>query len=84
MAGLAPLRDEVAPPRRPAPDRGRGRPRKEPEEEPLPAPPIIPPVTPIERRAVDYSDLEQAMTVMDEAIRRTRQGLRSIGGVGPV
>ena len=42
LAGLAPLRDEVAPPRRPEPGRGRGRPpaiRIEAEPPPAPPPP---------------------------------------------
>jgi hypothetical protein len=80
MAGLAPLRDEVAPPRQPEPGRGRGRP---PaiwiESEPPPQPPaekLI--LTPIERRAIDYSELEQWMAQAEQAIRSTRRTLDAL------
>jgi hypothetical protein len=80
LAGLAPLRDEVAPPRRPEPGRGRGRPptiRIEPEPPPQPPPPEIV-LTPIERRAIDYSELEQWMAQAEHAIRSTRRTLDSL------
>jgi hypothetical protein len=78
LAGLAPLRDGVAAPRRPEPGRGRGRPplhRAEPP--PLPPAPLAParPLTPLERRALDYSDLEDAMSFADERIREARRRL---------
>ena len=76
LKGMAPLRDAVVPPPRPQPGRGRGRPPTVPyDAEPLPA--LLPdrPLTPIERRAFDYGDLEQAMAVLDQAIRRTRRAL---------
>jgi hypothetical protein len=77
LANLAPLRETVAPPRRPEPGRGRGRPPiidGDPEEAlPLPLPPL--PLTPLERRAFDYSELEHAMAVADDAIRRARHNL---------
>jgi hypothetical protein len=78
LAGLAPLRDGVAPPRRPEPGRGRGRPplhRAEPP--PLPPAPLVSarPLTPLERRAIDYSDLENAMAFADERIREARRRL---------
>jgi hypothetical protein len=76
LAGLAPLREEVAPPRRPEPDRGPGRPRAIREEEALPPPPLPDrPLTPIERRAIDYSELEHWMAHADEVIRDTRRTL---------
>jgi hypothetical protein len=81
LAGLAPLRDEVAPPRRPEPGRGRGRPphtiRIEPEPPPQPPPPEIV-LTPIERRAIDYSELEQWMAQAEQAIRSTRRTLDAL------
>ncbi|MGH7086182.1 MAG: hypothetical protein ACREFN_14450, partial [Acetobacteraceae bacterium] len=62
LAELAPLRDGVAPPRRPQPGRGRGRPPLPLIEEEVPAgPPPLPPLTPLERRSFDYSGLEAAM-----------------------
>ena len=78
LAGLAPLRDGVAAPRRPEPGRGRGRPplhRAEPP--PLPPAPLVParPLTPLERRAIDYSDLTDAMAFADERIREARRTL---------
>ena len=79
LAGLAPLRDEVAPPRRPEPGRGRGRP---PLIKPDEAPPILPlperPLMPIERRAIDYSDLEHWMAHADQVIRGTRRSLEAL------
>ena len=46
LSGLAPLRNGVAPPRRPEPGRGRGRPRLLPVEDAAPPPPL-PPVAPL-------------------------------------
>jgi hypothetical protein len=74
LAGLAPLRDEIAWPRRPEPGRGRGRPprsRIEAEVESPAAPVPLPalPMTPIERRTIDYSTLEQGMAHLDLVIR---------------
>lgn len=78
LAGLAPLRDEISPPRRPEPGRGRGRPptiRLEPK--PLLAVPPSPErtMTPLERRAIDYSELEQGMAHLEQMIRDTRRTL---------
>jgi hypothetical protein len=78
LAGLAPLRDGVAAPRRPEPGRGKGRPplhRAEPA--PLPPAPLAParPLTPLERRTLDYTDLENAMAFADERIREARRTL---------
>ena len=78
LAGLAPLRDGVAAPRRPEPGRGRGRPplhRAEPS--PPPPAPLAParPLTPLERRTLDYTDLENAMALADERIREARRTL---------
>ena len=72
LAGLAPLRDEIAPPRRPEPGRGPGRPPAIREEAALPPPPLPDrPQTPIERKAIDYSDLEHWMAHADQVIRDT-------------
>ncbi len=87
LAGLAPLRDGVAPPRRPEPGRGRGRPPLTPAKETTPPP--LPPaptrsLTPLERRVLDYSQLEAAMAFADERIREARRRLsvlRSDAGV---
>jgi len=77
LAGLAPLRDEVRPPRRPEPGRGRGRPPNilyVEEVEPPPSPPEKP-LTPIDRKAIDYSDLTHWMAHADQVIRNTRRTL---------
>jgi hypothetical protein len=78
LSGLAPLRDGVAAPRRPEPGRGRGRPPLHRDEPPsLPPAPRAParPLTPLERRAIDYSDLVDAMAFADERIREARRRL---------
>jgi hypothetical protein len=75
LAGLAPLREQVRPPRRPEPGRGRGRPPiLRPGVEP---PPVLPDRAPtrLERRAFDYSDLEAWMARADQVIRSTRHTL---------
>jgi hypothetical protein len=77
LAGLAPLRDEVAPPRRPEPGRGPGRPPAIRKEEALPPPPDRP-LTPIERKAIDYSELEHWMAHADQVIRDTRRTLDAL------
>jgi hypothetical protein len=79
LAGLAPLRDEVMPPWRPEPGRGRGRPPMvRIEEAPSLPPPPEQPITPIERRAIDYSDLDQAMAQLEQTIRHTRRTLDAL------
>lgn len=79
LHGLTPLRDIVRPPYRPHPDRGRGRPRHEIEDEaPETAPPPLPPLSPIERRAFDYTALEEAMAHLDAVVRASRSALRSV------
>ncbi len=79
LAGLAPLRDEVAPPRRPEPGRGPGRPPAIREEKALPPPPLPDrPLTPIERKAIDYSELEHWMAHADQVIKDTRRTLDAL------
>ena len=76
LAGLAPLREQVRPPRRPEPGRGRGRPPILRPEVTV-SPPALPDRAPslLERRAFDYSDLEAWMAHADQVIRSTRHAL---------
>ena len=79
LQGLTPLRQVVHPPYRPDPDRGPGRPRHDIEEDvPEAAPSPLPPLTPIERRAFDYTALEEAIAHLDAVVRTSRFALRSI------
>ena len=75
LTGVAPIREVVAPPRRPEPGRGRGRPPLQEPKEQVPWPPPPPPVAATERRPIDYAALEAAMAFADETIRRTRRNL---------
>jgi hypothetical protein len=81
LTGLAPLRDAVRPPRRPEPGRGRGRPRLDQPDDtrdsPVPALPSVP-LSPLDRRAFDYSDLTHWMTHMEQIIRHTRRTLATV------
>jgi hypothetical protein len=78
LAGLAPLRDQVAPPRRPEPGRGRGRPPIQDVAAGMTAPPPLPPLGPIERRKLDYSDLEHWVAHSDQVVRTTRRALERL------
>ena len=74
LQGMTPLGHAVAPPYRPEPGRGRGRPPllvDAPERPPAP----LPPLTPVARKEFDYSDIEAAMAQADEAIRKARRAL---------
>ncbi|MFZ6765246.1 hypothetical protein [Pseudoroseomonas sp. WGS1072] len=86
LAGLAPLRKAAAPPRRPLPGRGRGRPRTlPPETEAPPAAETVPPLVPIAPLAhaiFDYGDLAAAMQAVDTALRTARAGLARAAGRG--
>ena len=76
LAGLAPLRDGTAAPRRPQPGRPRGRPRRveaDPVDEPPPA--SLPPTSWFERPAIDYGALEAAVAQCEQRIRSTRRAL---------
>jgi hypothetical protein len=81
LTGLAPLRDVVAPPDRPDPTRGRGRPRNNQAGDALDSV-VLPmpsgPLTPMDRRQFDYSDLERWMAHMDQTMRGTRRVLRDL------
>ncbi|HEY1856743.1 hypothetical protein [Acidocella sp.] len=81
LASLAPLREAVAGPRRPAPFRGRGRPpllRNEASETEM-EPPPRPPALPLARAGFDYGDLDAALAAMEATIRRTRSALERVG-----
>jgi hypothetical protein len=79
LAELAPLRAGVAPPRRPEPGRGRGRPSQPPVADAvIEPPPSPPPLTPIERRGFDYAGLDAAMAFADAAMRTARATLATI------
>jgi hypothetical protein len=80
---LAPLREEAAPPRRPMPGRGRGRPPRGASgtaitaeySDAYHAAPILgdrTPLSPIERREFDFTDLDNWMRQADQAIRRAK------------
>jgi hypothetical protein len=80
---LAPLRDEAAPPRRPMPGRGRGRPpHRAPEAviaaeysdapRALPLAAYRPALSPIEQKEFDFTDLDRWMREADLAIRRAK------------
>ena len=79
----APLREEAAPPRRPVPGRGRGRPPRGANgpviaaeySESRATPALLadrPALTPIERQEFDFTDLDRWMLEADRAIRRTK------------
>jgi hypothetical protein len=84
LRGLAPLAAAVAPPRRPEPGRGRGRPRRVPLEADPPAPPAGPiaPLHPVARAAFDYSDLEAALRDAEAVMRRTQRSLDQLADGG--
>jgi hypothetical protein len=80
---LAPLREEVAPPRRPTPGRQRGRPARGASDpviakedlEARATPPLLVDrlaLTPLERQEFDFTDLDRWMLEADRAIRRTK------------
>jgi hypothetical protein len=70
LVGLAPLWDVVRAPDRPDPNRGRGRPPLERSDDGTDSLPIRPPapLTPLDRRQLEYSDLEHWMAQMDQTI----------------
>lgn len=74
LAGMVPVREVAAPPRRPMPGRGRGRPRL-PLETPsaeLPPPALPPPMSRFERLPLDYSALDEAMAHLKDTLRQVR------------
>lgn len=83
LCGLAPLAAAVEAPYRPEPGRGRGRPPLIVEAPELPPAPL-PPLTPVERKQFDYSDLETAMAHADQVTRQTRRALDALIGAARV
>jgi hypothetical protein len=90
---LAPLREEAAPPRRPMPGRGRGRPplgtsgtviTTEYSDAYCAAPLSADrtPLSPIERREFDFTDLDNWMRQADQAIRRAKVVLDQLAAPG--
>jgi hypothetical protein len=76
LAAIAPLRDEVARPRRPEYGRRRGRPSIHPAQEAIAEPVTsLPPLTSLERRTFDYSGLDAALALIDEAMSNIQQTL---------
>jgi len=84
LMAMAALAEAVRPPYRPQPGRGRGRPPILAAGDeiaggeitgPPPLPPLPPPLTVIERRAFDYSELERCMAQLDLSIRHTKHAL---------
>jgi len=63
------------------PTRGRGRPRLDQPDDPadsvVPPPPAVP-LTLIDRRQFDYSDLDHWMAQMDQTIRHARRTLNAL------
>ena len=79
LRGLAPLREEITPPRRPMPGRGRGRPTGAPEVASVDEPSSFPiPATKLPPIALDYTGLEAAMAAADQAIRRANEHLNRL------
>jgi hypothetical protein len=87
LAGLAPLRDGVAPPKRPQPGRGRGRPPILPDDDAVAPPPALPepPLNPLDRQDFDYGEIETWMENAEQTIRRARRTLDALarGAVPP-
>jgi hypothetical protein len=84
LAGLAPLREAVAPRRRPQPGQGPGRPPRREIDEPKPMPTVPPPLPPIrvvERPPIDYAALEAAMMAAEQTVRRARHTLGALRDV---
>jgi hypothetical protein len=80
LAGMAPLGEVVRPPYRPEPGRGRGRPMVVREESQELPPLALSPLSPIERRTFDCTDLESALTELNQVVRRTRRSLDVLTG----
>ncbi len=81
LSGMDAMHDHVAPPRRPIPGRGRGRPRLEEsvsstsEESAFPQE-TRPPRTELPSFCFDYSELDAAMAETDRILRKARSVLK--------
>jgi len=85
LAGLEPLRDEVAPPHRPELGRRPGRPRSVIVREGAEAPvPPLPPVSRIERLEFDHSEIQRWIAHADQVIRHTRRALNELTQKGAI
>ena len=83
LTAMAPLADAVRLPYRPEPGRGPGRPPGRDVADAVADPPELPPVplpplTPVERRAFDYSDVEHDMAQLDRVVRQTKRALDTL------
>ena len=83
LKAMAPLAEAVRLPYRPEPGRGRGRPPGRDVENAIAAPPALPPaplppLTPVERRAFDYTDVEHDMAQLDRVVRQTKRALDTL------
>jgi hypothetical protein len=84
LRGLTPMRDEIAPPRRPEPGRRPGRPRNDEAETKVSKQVATPAsLSPLERSAFDYSILEESMAHLESVIRQTRQSLGALKSAEP-
>ena len=83
LAGLAPLRDAVAPPHRPQPGRGRPPDDRGRGHGVARAPAGRRPVDAPRAAALDTSDLEAALAFADETVRRTRRSLETLRAAVP-
>jgi hypothetical protein len=79
LKAMAPLGEAVRPPYRPEPGRGRGRPMVIGEDPEMPAK-ALPPLSPVERRSFDCTDLERSLAELEQAMRRTRRSLDALTG----
>jgi len=67
------------PPYRPEPGRARGRPPILPLEDETPNPPQpLPPVTVLDRQAIECSALEEPIAHLDQVLRGTRRSLETL------
>lgn len=83
LRALAPLRDVVRPPYRPAQPRGQRRPADPaPDDADDTAMPELRPMSPVERLEFDYQPLEEAMAHLDDVLRQARQSLTTIANRG--